>query len=366
MKKYLVSFSLAVVFLLSLSLAFATDDQGEYKGIRWSFINDTLSFEGEGLIPSFDTPWNEYYQQTKVLSIGEGIYGLEYWAEFDHMPKLEKIIFATDNFDEMFVMSEKIKEVVFLGEKPEFKGMDFCYSRLEKILFENAEDQYIQEGNFLFNNDRTELVYYFGSKKEKVVIPDNITTIREGAFANSNIVSIVLPSTLQEIQHGAFIRCAKIKTIEIPASCKIIGPSAISSCNSLSKIVFCGENIELRGYYYIHGEKIVEGFTFAFNPALKAIELPGCEEIPGSLFMNCSNLKKVVFGEGTKRIQSGQTFTGCKKLQYIYVPDDMEIDNKFIVGNGDEPPKKAIICCHAGSKAEELAIKYNLKYKIIK
>lgn len=364
MKKVLSGFVLLVALMFLFSLAYAQKETGEYKGITWSFSKGTLSLEGKGFIPS-NTPWENYYKQTKVLSIGKDILGLEWWDEFDRLPKLQKIIYATDSFEEVYPSSTLINEVIYTGANPEFQGMNFFASRINKISFENAKEKYLFEGNFLFNSDKTELYYYCGFKKEKVVIPEGVKTIKEGAFANSNIVSVKLPSTLEEIQHRAFGGCESLKAIEIPASCKVIGPGAFMGCKSLKKVKFHQEKIELQGYYTVRGDKIGAGETFAYCSALSEIELPGSEEIPNSIFAGCSKLKKVIFGEGTKRIVSGQSFLGCTKLQTVYVPDDMEFDHLFFVGYGTQPPKKAVILCHAGSNAEKLAKKYKIKYKTI-
>ena len=72
-----------------------------------------------------------------------------------------------------------------------------------------------------------------------------------------------------------------------------------------------------------------------------------------------SNRTKVVLSEGTKEIKDN-VFTDCNKLQVVVLPDDIQFDQYTFAGL-----KKMVIHCHAGSEAEKLAIKYNLKYKII-
>lgn len=364
MKKKIFAIAFTMLMIIVCSVALAKTDSGEYKGIKWNFDNGTLSLEGEGLIPS-NAPWDGCYKQVRELIIGEKISGLEDWAEFDHMPKLQKIIYYTNDFEESFPMAELIKEVEYRGPDPEFRGINYIACRLNKITFFNAQNKYVQDGKFLFNKDRTELYYYLGVKKEKVAIPEGVRIIKDSAFANSNITAIDFPSTLEEIGRDAFGNCNQLTKIEVPASCKVIGAEAFCGCSSLKEIKFNHDEIELRGYYYVRDERIQSGFTFAGCTSLKEIVLPSCEEIPDSIFAGCKNLKKVVFGEKTRKIVSGQSFMGCLRLESVYVPDDMDFDDKFFIGMGSEPPKKAVILCHAGSHAEELAKIYGMKYKVV-
>lgn len=365
MKKCLIAVLCIAVVLLVCSVAYAKTDGGEYEGIIWNFENGTLTLEGKGIVPE-SAPWNGYYKQVKVLTIGEGIEGLQYWDVFAHIPKLQKLIIARDDFQESFNGSELIKEVEYTGNDPAFYGLLFNMSRLNKITFVNAGDKYVQEGNFLFNSDKSELLYYLGPKKEKVTVPEGVKVIKSAAFAHSNITAIELPSTLEEIEYEAFSCCRSLKKVEIPASCKIIGSAVLGGCTSLAEVKFNQEKIEFRGYYYIRGEKIDSGgYTFCYCTTLKEIELPSCEEVPSGLFSGCSNLKKVVFGENTKKLNTEYTFRECKNLQTVYVPDDMTFDDDFFDKNGSNRPKKAVILCHAESNAEKLAIKYNLPYKLI-
>lgn len=62
-------------------------------------------------------------------------------------------------------------------------------------------------------------------------------TIGEGAFGNSLITSVILPSKLKSIGERAFANVA-IESIDIPASVTTIGDSAFYNCKSLESVTF--------------------------------------------------------------------------------------------------------------------------------
>ncbi|MBE6582174.1 MAG: leucine-rich repeat domain-containing protein [Ruminococcaceae bacterium] len=61
---------------------------------------------------------------------------------------------------------------------------------------------------------------------ESVVIPGNVTKIRYSAFEGSNLKSIVIEDGVVEIDARAFMECAHLVDITLPASIKSIGYKA--------------------------------------------------------------------------------------------------------------------------------------------
>jgi hypothetical protein len=61
--------------------------------------------------------------------------------------------------------------------------------------------------------------------------------IKDKAFKNSPIVSIVLPEGLETIGKEAFEKCSSLKTIIIPKSVEIMGYHAFIGCTSLKILV---------------------------------------------------------------------------------------------------------------------------------
>ncbi len=171
---------------------------------------------------------------------------------------------------------------------------------------------------------------------DKVILPDSIKTIAEGAFANSSITSVTLPNALEKI----------------PASC--------FKDSSLSEITIPDTVTEL-GAYAFYGTKLEE------------VVLPdNITEIPEYCFSNIYYLTSVTFPNKLKKI-SNYAFHSCYGLPSINLPDTLEEISDFAFDFCDsitslELPtnlksigRNAFWCCTNLS-----IIKFNSKLEIIK
>lgn len=62
--------------------------------------------------------------------------------------------------------------------------------------------------------------------------------IGESAFANSNVVSVVIPDSVTYIGHGAFSDCRNLVSVTIGSGMTGIGSEAFSSCTELTSVAF--------------------------------------------------------------------------------------------------------------------------------
>ena len=96
----------------------------------------------------------------------------------------------------------------------------------------------------------------------KVVLPETVTYIADGAFYDSDdwaakthfeLQEIVLPQSLKTIGKNAFYHNYYLQKIDIPAGVTEIGAGAFAKCQNLSDITIRGENTFLHGGAF--GEK---------------------------------------------------------------------------------------------------------------
>ena len=74
-----------------------------------------------------------------------------------------------------------------------------------------------------------------------IVIESSVKEIGEYSFWNcNNLSSVTLPSSVETIRYSAFESCSKLMSIEIPASVTYIGISAFRYCGSLKSITCYG------------------------------------------------------------------------------------------------------------------------------
>lgn len=70
-----------------------------------------------------------------------------------------------------------------------------------------------------------------------IVLPDDVVTIREHAFSNSNVASVVFGNSLTAIDDYAFSGCSSLSCeIHFPSTLKRIGQSAFYYCSLLGKL----------------------------------------------------------------------------------------------------------------------------------
>lgn len=77
------------------------------------------------------------------------------------------------------------------------------------------------------------LFQYVGTEVD-ITIPEDITIISQGAFADCDITSVILPNGLKRISDSAFDGCEYLSSIEIPNSVKEIGAAAFLHCKKLA------------------------------------------------------------------------------------------------------------------------------------
>lgn len=110
----------------------------------------------------------------------------------------------------------------------------------------------------------------------------SVVRIGENAFANSEITSVVIPETIEEIRGWAFQNCASLASVSLPN----------------------------KSLNYRSG-------TFAGCTALTEMVLPdNMEYITDRMFQDCSSLRSITFGRSINNINS-YAFAGCNALENI-------------------------------------------------
>ena len=112
-----------------------------------------------------------------------------------------------------------------------------------------------------------------------VVLPSTITDIEDGAFSNcTSLASINLPEGIASISEATFMYCNSLKEINIPASVSIIKDAAFNDCADLEKVTFASGSIL----------ETIESNSFSDCPSLKDVVLPETvKNIYSNAFLNC-------------------------------------------------------------------------------
>ena len=122
------------------------------------------------------------------------------------------------------------------------------------------------------------LYSYIGDSDREYSVPDGITEIYSEAFYESNVESVILPSTCLSIDSYAFEK-SSLKSIKFPECMEDIWNGAFSGCKNLESVVLP------------EGITYLEDRTFYECVNLSSVTLPeSLQYILGSPFENCDSL----------------------------------------------------------------------------
>lgn len=252
-----------------------------------------------------------------------------------------------------------IQEIVISKDVQYFDSSNFanCPS-LDSIIVSEDNPYFTFEKGMLYKED--ELVYCMESEStNKIVIPDNITSISSYAFAsNSTVEEIVLPDNLESLGSSAFKDCINLKTINIPKNIDSLNESyynegfdfysmslsyVFEGCNSLENISIDPENtsyvIENGALYnsdyslllkyldknsesFVVNEntKFVEIEAFRNSSNIKTVDLKNVTDLMYYTFADCTNLENIIYPNVTN-FHWGYTFYNCNSLSSVELPD---------------------------------------------
>lgn len=217
--------------------------------ISWTLSADgLLTISGEGEMPNFEdfeeeAPWLAYRDRIKTVVIGEGITHIAPWAFMD-CPVLTSITFPETlvSFGHHAVNHcPELKEITLPASAESFEEAPFEGSGLLNIYVDADSEFYTSVDGVLYTKDETVLMAYpAGRTDTEYAVPEGTERIFVSAFQYSNLETIVLPSTLTEIDNWVFARCKALRIIEIPAGVTSVGEYAFYEIPTLSFVKFNG------------------------------------------------------------------------------------------------------------------------------
>lgn len=140
----------------------------------------------------------------------------------------------------------------------------------------------------------------------KIIIPEGVTHIRDGAFYYcTNLESIAISNTVTTICASAFFKNYSLTRVTIPDSVISIGRFAFGSCMGLNNVAF-GKRV-----------KCIDDHAFSYCGNLTSIVLPDSVATVGqATFQKCFGLKSVVMPQSIQSI--GLTaFVECYDLETV-------------------------------------------------
>ena len=249
---------------------------------------------------------------------------------------------------------------------------DCINKSLKQVLFcENQNIQDDQEFEFvadMFDDVGGKLVFVGNLKNsqikfpEELVIPEvfeekKVIAIGQLALANSSIIKVTLPKTIEEIYQKAFSNCLKLEEIVgLDENVKAIGEEAFFNCRALNEIslpkgietipqscfancvsltnVTIPESVKTIGKRAFEkctalksietNAKTIGSQAFAFCSELESVKLSDISFIGNYAFNACKNLKELVFSDSLDFIDN-RAFYNCGSLKEVVIPDSTTV-----------------------------------------
>lgn len=221
----------------------------------------------------------------------------------------------------------------------DLNGVYYNGSLIDWISDSNSiEDNPFDYSMFSYTGDESGDIEFFGKKyisATTLTIPNTMTSIPAGRFSGFDFEKVIIPESVIEIGDGAFAGCKKLKEVNFTDKLKTIGSNAFRD-TKLTKVII-PSNVTQVG----------EG-AFANCMSLVVVSVPASiGEISDSMFYNCVNLQKIEIGNvtsignyafaGSKFLSTitipstvtligAYAFAGCTKLETVNIPNDTTLE----------------------------------------
>ncbi len=147
---------------------------------------------------------------------------------------------------------------------------------------------------------------------------------------------VSIPSTVDglavlRIGESAFLDCALLSSVTIPASVTLIGPGAFRNCTALETVTISGDLadvgdsafagcVRLKGVVVVNAIKRIGDYAFLDCARLTSLPMPsGLISIGRFALQGCTDLEDVSIPDSVTSIQGG-AFSGCTRLTSIVIP----------------------------------------------
>ena len=187
---------------------------------------------------------------------------------------------------------------------------DLSLTEIGSFAFSNFDYVAKTPEELLVDSTSTSKQWFIGENTiTKVTIPEGVKKISAYAFAQlTALEEIVLPSTLESIEYGAFYGCSKLQKITF---------SGENNLFIINQNAF--ENCDLQGTIDMTGACVISDYAFAGNPDLKGVVTDNSLLSIGQYaFAGCKSLKDVTIT--SEKVKYGAyAFTGCAALESFKV-----------------------------------------------
>lgn len=147
---------------------------------------------------------------------------------------LGKTALGSDHENSPFVSVTIPASVEYISEENPFM---YC-TKLKEIKVESGNADFVAEDGILYSKDKTTIYCYPCCKDgDNFDIPDGVKVIGTAAFYDTKIITVSVPSSVEEIGVFAFSNILRLSAIDLRnTKVKAINPYAFSYCTALGEV----------------------------------------------------------------------------------------------------------------------------------
>ena len=217
-------------------------------------------------------------------------------------------------------------------------------SQLEEGILQNCPKLHGENGYLIIND----ALFRYSGEDVSPTLSNGIKVIREYAFSDSCVETVIIPDSVKTIGDLAFRECKHLIKVELPNGIREISNGMFFGCTAIGQINLPKSILQIGKYSFQECEKLTE------------IIIPeGVTQIPERAFKGCLSLSNVSLPSSLLEIGE-YAFYGCKSLAKISIPDSVEsIDGKAFWHSD------VVIYAHRGTYAAEFAEQSNIPLVIV-
>ena len=164
----------------------------------------------------------------------------------------------------------------------------------------------------------------------ELVIPDNITEIKDYAFNNcSNLTDVTVPKSVVSIGYAAFKDCTSIENVTLPFVGSQRGNKGTGE--ALFGYIFASSNSSQTQYVTQHHSGVNQT-DFYLPLSLKNVTITDESVISSGAFENCSMLESITYPDTVTEI--GQyAFRNCTEVSELPIPSGISVIESYTFDN---------------------------------
>lgn len=179
-----------------------------------------------------------------------------------------------------------------------------------------------------WDRENSQMIYHY--YEGALTIPSTVeiegktyTVTRVDLYGCSELTSVSLPNTLEEIAEAGFSDCSSLTSVTLPSSLKKIGRLAFQSCTNLQELTIPASVQEIGMNAFCTYSDNFKKLTITDLSAWCNIEMEGILFTDGTVYLNDKPLTDLVIPENVKIIKP-YVFDGFKDITSVHIPANVD------------------------------------------